>query len=258
MLTFCHLSIGNNWTCHYFISSCLYGRLSCSRSFPLSLLTFLAQPHLPSCSSSLMYPVEKQMEIYWNFMINWKIQSEWLSHSEKLAQQRCQIYPPPTVKGVFRRCVIITSVILFFFNWDTLSVACQHCLHPITAQIHLDPSLFFPCCLLFCFFLHSSVDSSELLSPFGCAPRPVIALKSLDFFMEFIFLGLYFLPPPSAPCITPSLPADEEGGNRKEATSPSVKLDGAINSLEVWLAARWLQPSFHSANRLGWGQRGES
>lgn len=138
-----------------------------------------------------------------------------------------------------------------------------------STEIHRDPSPFF--FLGFVFIADSSVRLCLTLPHFACAPRPVTAPKSLLYFPEFICLVFYFLPPPSTPPPHSALPSAHSAGTllasllcslhlgggwrRKDATSPLVKLDGAINSPEVWLAARWLQPSFHSANGSGGGER---
>lgn len=192
-------------------------------------------------------------------MIHWKIQSEWLSHSEKLAQQSCHISLPPTVKVCSGD--VWSSLHWRFFCFQLRRVVVSR-LSALSASHHrtdaswpLTPPLF--SYVFFSFYFDSSLRLLLTLSHFACAPRPVVAPKSLNFSTEFTSLVLYFLPPPSATCITPSLPADEGGGSLKDATSPLVKLDGAINSPEVWLAARWLQPSFHSTNRSGGAERRE-
>lgn len=149
-----------------------------------------------------------------------------------------------TGKGVFRRCVIITSLIFFFFFQVSHVITS---LSKLSASNHSIPSQtswplpFFPCFFLMC-AVSTLLNFASLCLSVSSA---VIAPKSLHFPPESIPLVLYFLPPPAAPCITPSLSADGGGGSQRDATSPLVKLGGAINSPEVWLAARWLQPSFH-------------
>lgn len=159
----------------------------------------------------------------------------------------------------------------FFSRWDTFSsvyglpgMSSSH-----STEIHRDPSPFFFLVLFLLLTLLS--DSVWLCLTLLVRLVPCHCTKVSPLF-PWIYLSCFLFSPPalhSAPhsalhsahstgtLLASLLWSLHMGGGwrRTDATSPLVKLDGAINSLEVWLAARWLQPSFHSANGSGGGER---
>lgn len=166
-------------------------------------------------------------------------------------------------EGVFRRCVIITSQINFFSPSETCFhqfTVCQESLHPTVQRFIATSPLFFSwfCfyCWLFCLTLFDFASLCLCASSRHCTK--VSPLFPWIYLSCFLFSSPALHSAHSAGTLLASLLCSLHlggGWRRKDATSPLVKLDGAINSPEVWLAARWLQPSFHSANGSGGGER---